>query len=782
MLSSAILPLLPALAWATTYPYPYLDPTLSIPDRTTNLLSLLTLPEKVSLLSSGQPAIDRIQLPAYSLARECERGDSSGKTGTLFPSGAAMAATWNRDAVFKVAKFTALEARSNSDSGASCFGPVINFIHNPTWGRTNEMLTGEDSNLGAILGEAFVQGLQSWTAETPTGTRLAVSSTVKHLLSYSGPEGRGFTFGPYAERFSFDANFTSQIPWKEFFHPAFRATAKAGARGMMCSYSSFTTGDGYMTNSPACGSPELLNATLRGEWGWDGFVLSDAGAVVFQGEANIGGVILGHGATANDSDSAISALTAGCDVELTCCGANSVFPTLTSSVASGGIKEEVIDTSLRRIFQNRFELGMLDPPGTYPWQAWGPGNVSTPEMVEYTATVAGEAVVLLKNDGGLLPMSPLALAGKSIAVIGPVGDDRYAVQGGYGNGHPPFIVTFLEGIQAAYPLSTVLFHPACADASCPPPFNTSAVALAGGAEVALVVATLGTTSFYRPGANNESGGCGCPAGNAIEAECCDRTDTGLPGDQLPLLTALAGLGKPLLLVLNSGGILDVDFAKSAAGVGAILHAPFLGMSAGTGVGRVMSGAVNPSGKTSLTWYADAQHHLPALGDYSDASLYSTTYRYTTLPVAYPFGYGLSYVNWVYSDLSPPTPPNPTACQAFNLTLTLSNTGGVGGYEVVQAYASLPSTGTSAAHTPIKQLVAFEKVWVDAFSATLVTLTILPRAHAIVSQPSMAWVVEPGTMEVFVAGSSDPVGFPGSSGGGVKGVVVVGGPPVPLEQC
>jgi len=117
-----IISLLPALSWSasTIYPYPYLDPTLSIADRTANLLSLLTLPEKVSLLSTGQPAIDRIQLPAYNLARECERGDTSGKTGTLFPSGASMAATWNRDAVFKVARFTALEARSNSDSAASC--------------------------------------------------------------------------------------------------------------------------------------------------------------------------------------------------------------------------------------------------------------------------------------------------------------------------------------------------------------------------------------------------------------------------------------------------------------------------------------------------------------------------------------------------------------------------------------------------------------------------------------------------------------------------------------
>ena len=507
-----------------SFPFPYLNPSLSIEARTANLLSLLNITEKISLLEASQPAIARLDLPAYSMGRECERGDSSGPTGTTFPSGAAQAASWNADLVFEIARLTAVEVKGNANTeaperrnnGASCYGPVLNFIHHPTWGRTGEMLTGEDTTLGSVLGSAFVRGLQSWEVSTPQGPRMAVSSTVKHLNSYSGPEGTGFTFGPLAERFSFLANFSSQAAWREFFLPAFRATSKAGARGFMCSYSAFSTPDGFLRNSPACGSPELLRDTVRNLWKFDGFVLSDAGAVAFIGGVNIGGVPFGHHATHNDSETAIVALEAGCDIELTCCGAPQVFPTLEASIAAKRLEEATVDTALARAFKNRFELGELDPPGTYPWQAWDRANVSTPEMVALTALAAAQGIVLLKNTGSVLPATPDSLAGKKLALIGPLANDSWGMLGGYGNTHPPFVRTFYDGLQSAYPLSEVVLFPACDTPACPS-FNGSAIALAGQPEVALIVLALGTTGFYRPGgANNESGACGCPVGNAIE--------------------------------------------------------------------------------------------------------------------------------------------------------------------------------------------------------------------------------------------------------------------------
>jgi beta-glucosidase len=780
--------------------------------RTANLLSLLNTSEKVSLLEAAQPAIPRLLLPAYSMGRECERGDTSGSSGTTFPSGAALAASWNEVLVFEVARLTAVEVKGNANSdpkrsnSASCYGPVLNFIHDPRWGRTNEMLTGEDTTLGAVLGAAFVRGLQSWAVDTAQGPRMAVSSTVKHLNAYSGPEGTGYTFGPLAERFSFEARFSSQGAWREFFLPAFRAASKAGARGFMCSYSAFSTPDGYLNNSPACGSPQLLQETVRDLWKWDGFVLSDAGAVAFIGETLIGGVPFGHHATHNDSETAVRALEAGCDIELTCCGAPQVFPTLEQSVVSGRLQEAVLERALSRAFKNRFELGELDPPGSYPWQTWGAANVSTPEMVALTAAAASQGIVMLKNEGSVLPALPALLAGKKLALIGPLANDPWGMLGGYGNYHPPFIRTFFDGLTAAYPLSEVELCPACDTPACPS-YNASAVALAGQPEVALIVVALGTTGFYRPGANNESGACGCAVGNAIEGawqlchcppatttaltppapcppppalgECCDRANTELPGAQLALLQALAALGKPLVLLLNTGSTLTVEWARTSPSVHAILHAPFLGMSAGVGLARVLTGQESPSGKTTLTWYRDAARDLPPLADYSDASLYNRTYRYTTAPVTFPFGFGLSYGAFVYSALAV-APAQPRACDALALSVSVENRGAAGAWEVVQAYGTLRNS--TALHTPRKQLLAFAKVWVAAGGSAQANLTVLPAARAVLRHPDLVQMVGPGAIELAVAGSSDPEGFPGTSGSGVKGLVTIVGPAVPLEDC
>ena len=548
----------------------------------------------------------------------------------------------------------------------------------------------------------------------------------------------------------------------------------------MCSYSAFTTADGYLTNSPACGSPELLTQILRKDWGFDGFVLSDAGAVVFIGTTSIGGVRLGHGAVANDSASAIRALEAGCDVELTCCGAQAVFPTLVDSVAQQRVAEATLDAALARALKNRFELGELDPAGTFSWQTWAaPANVTTPEMVALSAAAAAQAIVLLKNDAALLPLSPDAYAGRSIALIGPLANDPYAVLGGYGNTHPPFVSTFLIGLQEVFPLSPVLLDAACATPACPQ-YNASALALAQREEVALVVVALGTTSFYRPGANNESGGCGCPPGNAIEAECCDRTDTALPGAQLALLQALAALGKPLVLVLNSGGALDVEWARASPAVPAMLHAPFLGMSAGVGLARVLTGQHNPSGKTTLTWYQNLARDLPPLSDYSDASLYARTYRYTTAPISFPFAYGLSYTQFRYATLSA-APSAPRACDAITLTVEVHNMGARDGVETVLAFGTLHNS--TAARTPRTQLLAFAKVRVPAQGSTRAVLVIPPEAHAVLAQgEGLPLVVQPGMVALRVAGSSDPDSFPGSSGAGLMGSVTVVGPAVPLSEC
>ena len=349
---------------------PWQNASLPFVTRVHNLISLLNMSEKVLLLEVSTPALPRIGLPSFS-HKECERGDSD---GTAFPSGAAMAATWDPELIETVARSIALEARSFSNLGHSdtvCYGPVVNFIHDARWGRTNEMLGGEDTTLGAVLGSAFVRGMQSWRAPTRAGEEyFAALSIVKHLNVYSGPEGDGFTFGPRALRFSFNVNLPSTRAEREFFLPIFHATAIAGASGFMCSYSA-VSGALNQSNVPACASRELLTNVIREEWGWNGLVLSDAGAVAFIGNVSIGGVPFGHHFTSSDEESAIAAITAGMDLELTCCGAPQVFPTLPGAVAAGRLAESVLDTALARSLSTRFKLGKLDDPALLPFSTWG---------------------------------------------------------------------------------------------------------------------------------------------------------------------------------------------------------------------------------------------------------------------------------------------------------------------------------------------------------------------------------------------------------------------------
>lgn len=760
---------------------PWQNASLPFSVRVANLISLLSVDEKASLLSASSAAVPRLNLTSFSYARECERGDSSGPLGTAFPSGAALAATWDVDLVEAVALSTAVEARANANAhGGStiCYGPVVNFVHDATWGRTNEMLGGEDVFLGGVLGAAFVRGLQSLSAPTPAGERYrAALSIVKHLNVYSGPEGHGYTFGPFATRFSFDVVLPSTRADREFFLPMFRATAEAGASGFMCSYSS-VTGAFNQTNTPACASHALLTGVLRDEWAFDGLVVSDAGAVVFIGNTSIGGVPFGHHYTQGDETSAIAALEAGMDIELTCCGAPAVFPLLPGAVAAGRLAEATLDTALARSLTRRFELGGLDDG--VPFASLGAANVSTPAMIALAREVAGSAVVLMTNVGmgggaqPLLPLSPDALAGRTVAVIGPCANDTWAVMGGYVNTHPRFVRTPYEGLVDALPLSSVILDPACADTSCPT-FYPSAIALAASSDI--VVAFVGTTSYYHKGSNNESTACGCPLGNAIEGECCDRTDTALPGSQLELLQALAATGKPLIVVMISGGSLDAAWARDSPAVSALLHAPFLGMAAGAGIADVLVGARNPSARLTLTWYQNLTATLPPLGDYS--ALYRSTYRYAdaaTTAITYPFGHGLSYSSFSYA---PPT-FNASAvhvCDTVAITVSVKNTGAVAGFEVIQVYGSIK--GASVAPVPIRQLMGWRKVWIPAGETAQVTLPIPPTAHVVFVGDVALETVEPGSIDVWVGGGSDP-SFPGVAGAAGRFDVV--GVATPVSHC
>ena len=395
-------------------------------------------------------------------------------------------------------------------------------------------------------------------------------------------------------------------------------------------------------------------------------------------------------------------------------------------------------------------------------------------MLQLAKETAIAGVVLLKNMNNLLPLSPALLAGRNIAVVGPCANNTFAQLGGYVNSHPLFVRTPFQGLTDSLPMSKVLLDAACPDTDCPS-FSQSAVTLASNADYVVVV--LGTNGFYKPGQNNESAACGCPHGNAIEGECCDRMNTELPGVQLAFLQAIAALGRPLIVILVSGGSLDADWLLESPAVGAIIHAPFLGMMAGAALGDIITGVASPSGRTTLTWYQNLTAALPPLGDYS--GLYQSTYRYVpaSVPVTFPFGYGLSYAQFQYLGEPVFSPAVARACDIVNVTVVIANTATVDGFEVVQVYGTI--LNASVAPVPTRQLLAFSRVWIKENSQVSVTLSILPQTHAVYIGDAAVETVEPGPLDVWVGSSSDP-SYPGAYG--LLGRFSVTGPAVSVREC
>lgn len=760
---------------------PWRNTSLPIPERVAALIAELNLTEKVALLSASSPAIARIGLPAYNWASECERGDTSGPTGTAFPSGIALGSTFNSSLVQEVAFATAVETRANYDThpgsglGASCFGPVTNFIRDPRWGRTNEMLGGECTTLASRLGVAFTLGIQR--GSVPSSSYRMINTIAKHLSSYSGPEGYcgGVSFATQS-RFSFTAHMDERT-WREFFLPPWRAMAvEAKVSGFMSSYMAVDLTGGQGAGVPDSASRLLLTDTIRSDWNWSGYILSDAGAVAFVGTTDWQGTDIGHGYSPNASAAAAAALDAGLDLELTCCDLPTVFPTLVESVLSGQVSEAAIDTALHRTLPIRFELGTLDPPGSSPYDNFTAANVSAPWMIDLALEAARQGLVLLKNADvpGSLPWSPRALAGKTIAVIGFTANQTQGQEGGYVNQNPPFIRTTLDGITDAFPLSIVGFTSGCSSYACPT-LDVAGVASAA-ADADAVIVVLGTTVT-----NGVMPDSPCSPDNvAMEAEGWDRAGTQLPGMQLNLLQTAASAvrqGTPILLVLINAGMLDVGWAVQAASVTSILHAPMLGMTSGIAIADGITGRVNPAGRLTHTWYTpDGLAAIGNITDYRmhpDASGYpGRTYRYTRAGILFPFGFGLSYSKWRYGPVSI-APIAAAPCDTIRLSVTLFNDSPIDGSEVVQAYVTILN---ATVLTPKLALADFQRVAVPAMSSIVVNLAVTPRLNSVLNG-TFADVVEPGMRTVWVGSSSDAESSPGST---ASWSVV--GPVTPVVAC
>ena len=412
----------------------YLDPTLPPATRAADLVARMTLAEKVSQMVSDAPGIAHLHVAPYNWWNEGLHGVGRAGVATVFPQAIGLAATWNPALLEEVATAVSTEARAKHHAavrrgihdiytGLTYWSPNINLFRDPRWGRGQETY-GEDPYLTAQMGVAFVRGLQGNDPRY-----LKVVATPKHFAVHSGPE---------STRHHFDARVDVR-DMRDVYLFAFEAVVKeARAASIMGAYNR-TNGE------PCCASPTLLTRILRHEWGFDGYVVSDCGA--------IGDIYENHKVVATAQEAAALAVQSGCELN---CG--EVYPALLQAVAQGLIAEATIDQAVRRLFTARFRLGMFDPPERVPYAQIPPEVVDSPPHRALALQAAREAIVLLKNDGDLLP---LARDIPAIAVIGPTADDLQVLLGNY-HGTPAEAVTFLEGIRQKVAPETVVFHaPGC---------------------------------------------------------------------------------------------------------------------------------------------------------------------------------------------------------------------------------------------------------------------------------------------------------------------------------
>jgi beta-glucosidase len=798
----------------------YKDTSKTPEERAADLVSRMTLAEKVLQMQSTAPAIPRLDVPAYDWWNEALHGDARAGNATVFPQAIGLAATWDTELEHRIADSISTEARAKHNDalkhdnhrryfGLTFWSPNINIFRDPRWGRGQETY-GEDPYLTSEMALAFIKGMQGTNPKY-----FKTIATSKHFAVHSGPE---------VSRHQFDAQVSSEDLDNTYLY-AFRKTLSAGnAYSVMCAYNS-------LLGSPACASDLLLKDELRTKWKFNGYVVSDCGA--------ISDIFEGHHFAQSMAEAAAKAVNAGTD--LTC---GTEYKNLPEAVAKGYIQESTIDQSLQRLFVARFRLGMFDPDASVPFAQIGMEQVSSLEHRAIALEAAEKSIVLLKNANHTLPMTNLP---KNIAVVGPAADDPDVMLGNY-YGTPSRIVTPLAGLQqvigkrakinwalgslyaessAALIPSSALTTPGGQRGVLAEYFNNDK--LQGAAALTRVepfgyfvyemrnpivihavpqptfsvrwITTLrvGYSGDYElglgrqecdscPGTNtwrlyldgkelvNETkraynghmvlraktyleagqryelraeylqteGGAGVelvwapPAEALIEealnavkqsdiAFLCmglnsrlegeespiqisgfahgDRTNINVPEPQEKLLKAVLDTGKPVVVVLLNGSALAIGEARDRAQ--AILETWYGGQEGGLAVARTIVGQNNPGGRLPVTFY-ESTDQLP---DFSDYSMKGRTYRFFKGKALYPFGYGLSYSEFLYSDLKIEKDAGSILISAM-----VKNVSKIGGDEVAQVYVNNPSTVNP-------ELKAFTRVYLNAGQSQTLHFTI-----------------------------------------------------------
>jgi beta-glucosidase len=831
---------------------PYKDPSLPIERRVDDLVSRMTLEEKIGQMMNAAPAVERLGIPAYDWWNEGLHGVARAGYATVFPQAIGLAATWNPELIQKVADAVSTEARAKHHEaarrgergrykGLTFWSPNINIFRDPRWGRGQETF-GEDPHLTSRIGVAFVKGLQG---DDPK--YLKVASTPKHYAVHSGPE---------PERHGFDAA-ASERDMRETYLPAFRAAVVEGrAEGVMCAYN-------RLNGEPACASRRLFDI-LRREWRFGGHVVSDCGAVE--------DIWKHHRFAKTEAEASALAVRRGTDLT---CGRE--YASLVQAVRDGLITEAEIDVAVRRLMRTRFRLGMFDPPEIVRYARTPFSANDSPAHRALSLRAARESVVLLKNQNNALPLRKDL---KTIAVIGPNADAAEVLLGNY-NGQPSESVTPLEGIRTKLPPGAQVIyalgstHTGEEVTAVPDSALTHAgpgttaglraeyfdnkelrgepkVVRADGRvdfdwETGRPAPRLGDDDFsarwagrlavpetgeYRLGAVADDGvrlyldgqllidawtdsarwsppktilkevrleaGRGYDvrfeyydsAGPAVarlvwsfprfaerlRAEAVeaarradaavvvlglspslegeempvkiegfrggDRTDIRLPRAQEELLRAVHATGKPTVLVLLNGSALAVNWA--AEHVAGIVEAWYPGQEGGAALADVLFGDYNPAGRLPVTFYRSVEQ-LPPFEDYR---MRGRTYRYFAGDALFPFGHGLSYTRFEYSNLRV-SPARIRVGGRATVGVTVRNAGALAGDEVVQLYLTRPA-GDAA--RPLKELKDFRRITLAPGESRRVEFALTPDK---LSSPGAAGegAIAPGGYAVTVGPSS-----------------------------
>jgi len=845
-----LLPIIFFFACSETSQPDYLNPDLTFEDRADDLISRMTVEEKISQLRYDAPAIDRLGVPAFNWWNECLHGVARSGKATVFPQAIGLATTWDTTLIYEMAGIISDEARAKYHDyfrrgkhgifqGLTFWSPNINIFRDPRWGRGQETY-GEDPYLTALIGTSFIRGLQGNHPKY-----LKTVATVKHFAVHSGPE---------PDRHAFNAEVSDRDLYQTYL-PQFRHTVMKGkVESVMCAYNLYQ-------GSPCCGNTFLLKDVLRDAWGFDGHVVSDCWALRD---------FITHQTTAgSDGEAGSIAIKAGTDLN---CGV--VYRKLGNSLDSSMIVENNIDVALKRLMLARFKLGMFDPPEMVPWSDIPVSILDDKKHRGKSLQLARESMVLLKNDG-LLPIDKSKI--KKVAVIGPNADSPEVMFGNY-NGTPVDPVTPLRAISEKLAgKAEVVFAQGCDWAENMPamhvipnaylfteengqtvnglkgeyydnfkmegepvltridneinfnwwdgapienldddnfairwtgkliPPKTGMYYIGGyGTEYEVrlndsLLASLSSIYQASPGYSKmylEKGRSynldilqkenegeseirliwNVPeekkehtalevAKNADVVVMCmgitpqlegeekkvpvegffggDRIKLELPKIQQELIKKVHAVNPNIVLVLMNGSAVSINWSQE--NLPAVLEAWYPGQDGGTAIADVLFGDYNPAGRLPVTVYK-SEDQLPPFSDYN---MQGRTYKYFEDEPLYPFGFGMSYTNFAYSDLE--INDSFSTTEKVEIEVSIKNTGDYDGDEVVQVYASHKDDDPN---TAIRTLVGFQRVHLKKGESKTLTFSIEPRQLSIIDEKGDR-VLNPGEI-MFSVGGGQPL--------------------------